>query len=180
MTFPSESMSVAAMNPAPDGKMPGESRSSSRQIQDYLGCISGPFLDCISLHIEVAPAKFREFTTEPTGQASAQSTCNARMGIRLLKPHCKLHEATLDLLKFAKAELHLSVRGNDRILKVARMIVDLAGAQEIAGDRVSETIQYRSLGRRIWMQGLLARSRHKAGIACGRTLPTAADAIIIS
>jgi magnesium chelatase family protein len=42
MTFPSQFMLVAAMNPTPDGKMPGESRSSPREIQNYLGRISGP------------------------------------------------------------------------------------------------------------------------------------------
>ena len=53
-------MLVAAMNPTPDGKMPGESRSSPREIQNYLGRISGPLLDRIDLHIEVPPVKFRE------------------------------------------------------------------------------------------------------------------------
>ena len=60
MTFPSEFMLVAAMNPTPDGKMPGESRCSPREIQNYLGRISGPLLDRIDLHIEVPPVKFRE------------------------------------------------------------------------------------------------------------------------
>ena len=55
MTFPSQFMLVAAMNPTPDGKMPGESRSSPREIQNYLGRISGPLLDRIDLHIEVPP-----------------------------------------------------------------------------------------------------------------------------
>ena len=53
MTFPSEFMLVAAMNPTPDGKMPGESRCSPREIQNYLGRISGPLLDRIDLHVEV-------------------------------------------------------------------------------------------------------------------------------
>jgi len=43
-------MLVAAMNPPPDGKMPGESKSSPREIQNYLGRISGPLLDRIDLH----------------------------------------------------------------------------------------------------------------------------------
>ena len=60
MTFPSQFMLVAAMNPTPDGKMPGESRSSPREIQNYLGRISGPLLDRIDLHMEVPPVKFRE------------------------------------------------------------------------------------------------------------------------
>src|ERR1035437_7556701 len=171
MTFPAQFMLVAAMNPTPDGKMPGESRSSPREIQNYLGRISGPLLDRIDLHIEVPPVKFREITSERTGEMSAQIrervvaarkrqqerfktkpkiTCNARMGSRELKQYCELDEATLALLKFAMADLNLSARAYDRILKVARTIADLAGAEKIASDHVSEAIQYRSLDRQIW------------------------------
>jgi hypothetical protein len=72
MTFPSEFMLVAAMNPAPDGKMARESRCSPREIQSYLGRISGPPLDRIDLHIEVPPVKFREIISERTGESSVQ------------------------------------------------------------------------------------------------------------
>jgi magnesium chelatase family protein len=171
MTFPAQFMLVAAMNPTPDGKMPGESRSSPREIQNYLGRISGPLLDRIDLHIEVAPVKFREITSERTGEMSAQIrervvaarqrqharfqdkpkiTCNARMGSRELKSHCALDEATMELLKFAMNDLNLSARAYDRILKVARTIADLAGMDKIAAEHISEAIQYRSLDRQLW------------------------------
>jgi magnesium chelatase family protein len=172
MTFPSQFMLVAAMNPTPDGKMPGESRSTPREIQNYLGRISGPLLDRIDLHIEVPPVKFREITAERTGEDSAKIrerviaararqqkrfadkpkiTCNARMGSRELKAHCELDETTLELLKFAMGDLRLSARGYDRILKVARTIADMAGSERITSDHVSEAIQYRSLDRQLWM-----------------------------
>jgi magnesium chelatase family protein len=171
MTFPSQFMLVAAMNPTPDGKMPGESRSTPREIQNYLGRISGPLLDRIDLHIEVPPVKFREMTAERTGEDSAKIrervieargrqqkrfadrpkiTCNARMGSRELKAHCELDETTLELLKFAMGDLRLSARAYDRILKVARTIADLAGSERITSDHVSEAIQYRSLDRQLW------------------------------
>src|SRR4029453_13058877 len=102
MTFPSQFMLVAAMNPTPDGKMPGESGSTPREIQNYLGRISGPLLDRIDLHVEVPAVKFREMTSEKTGETSAEIrervicarkrqlkrlvgtkiTCNARLGSR--------------------------------------------------------------------------------------------------
>jgi len=159
------------MNPTPDGKMPGESRSSPREIQNYLGRVSGPLLDRIDLHIEVPPVKFREITSERTGEMSAQIrerviaarkrqqerfkdkpkiTCNARMGSRELKSYCALTEPTMELLKFAMNDLNLSARAYDRILKVARTIADLAGADDISGDHVSEAIQFRSLDRQLW------------------------------
>jgi magnesium chelatase family protein len=72
MTFPSQFMLIAAMNPTPDGKMPAESRSSQREIQSYLGRISGPLLDRIDLHVEVPAVQFRDITSEQNGESSAQ------------------------------------------------------------------------------------------------------------
>lgn len=171
MTFPAAFMLVAAMNPTPDGKMPGESRCSPREIQAYLGRISGPLLDRIDLHVEVPPVKFRDMTGAAPGEPSARIrdrvvaarrrqqerfrgrlrvTCNARMTPRELKQFCALDEPTLELLKMAMAELNLSARAYDRILKVARTIADLAGSERITAEHVSEAIQYRSLDRQIW------------------------------
>src|SRR5947208_14655130 len=103
-----------AMPRTPDGKMPGESRSTPREIQNYLGRVSGPLLDRIDLHVEVPAVKFREISSERTGEMSAQIrdrviaarqrqqnrfkekpkiTCNARMGSRELKSYCALTEA---------------------------------------------------------------------------------------
>jgi len=171
MTFPSQFMLVAAMNPTPDGKMPGESRCSPREIQNYLGRISGPLLDRVDLHVEVPQVKFREISGDRTGETSAQIrervvaarqrqqarfaykpkiTCNARMGTKEIKGFCVLDEATKELLKFAMTDLNLSARAYDRIQKVARTIADLAGSDLIVADHVSEAIQYRSLDRQIW------------------------------
>jgi len=171
MTFPSQFMLVAAMNPTPDGKMPGESHSSPREIQNYLGRISGPLLDRIDLHVEVPPVKFREMADDRTGEISLQIrervvaarqrqherfrhkpkiTCNARMSTRELKQFCELDEPIKELLKNAMAGLNLSARAYDRILKVARTIADLAGSEKIQSDHISEAIQYRSLDRQLW------------------------------
>ena len=171
MTFPSQFMLVAAMNPTPDGKMPGESRSSPREIQHYLGRISGPLLDRIDLHIEVPAVKFRDISAERTGESSAQIrervvaarkrqherfrgrkhiNCNARMGSKELKQFCAIDEATKDLLNHAMTDMNFSARAYDRILKVARTIADLAGSEAITSDHVSEAVQYRSLDRQLW------------------------------
>jgi magnesium chelatase family protein len=151
--------------------MPGESKSSPREIQNYLGRISGPLLDRIDLHIEVPPVKFREISGDRTGETSAQIrgrviaarqrqqkrfapkpkiTCNARMGQKELKTFCALDDTTKELLKVAMTELNFSARAYDRILKVARTIADLAASENISSDHVSEAIQYRSLDRQLW------------------------------
>src|SRR5437879_5883056 len=56
----------------PDGKMPGESRCSPREIQNYLNRVSGSLLDRIDIHVEVPAVKFREITAERMGESSAQ------------------------------------------------------------------------------------------------------------
>jgi magnesium chelatase family protein len=171
MTFPSQFMLVAAMNPTPDGKMPGESKSSPREIQNYLGRISGPLLDRIDLHVEVPPVKFREISGDKTGETSAEIrarvrvarqrqqqrfadkpriTCNAHIGTKELKKFCALDDDTKGLLKMAMTELNFSARAYDRIVKVARTIADLAGVENISSEHVSEAVQYRSLDRQLW------------------------------
>jgi len=171
MTFPSQFMLVAAMNPTPDGKMPHESKSTPREIQNYLGRVSGPLLDRIDLHIEVPAVKFRDISAERTGETSAQIrervvaarkrqharfngkkhiTCNARMGAKELKQFCAIDETTKDLLDRAMSDMNFSARAYDRILKVARTIADLAASENITSDHVSEAVQYRSLDRQIW------------------------------
>ena len=159
------------MSRTPDGKMPGESRSTPREIQNYLGRISGPLLDRIDLHIEVPAVQFREISSAQNGEASAQIrerviaarrmqqerfktkpriTCNARMGSRELKQYCALDETAMEMLKFAMADLNLSARAYDRVLKVARTIADLARSDRVLSDHISEAVQLRSLDRQIW------------------------------
>jgi len=171
MTFPSQFMLVAAMNPTPDGKMPGESRCSPREIQNYLNRISGPLLDRIDLHVEVPAVKFRDMTNERPAEGSAQIrqrviaarqrqqdrfksrpklTCNARMGSKELKQYCELDEQAKGMLQMAMTDMNFSARAYDRILKVARTIADLAGAECIGADHLGEAIQCRSLDRQIW------------------------------
>jgi magnesium chelatase family protein len=75
---------------------------------------------------------------------------NAHLGTHELKQFCELDETTKELLQNAMADLNLSARAHDRILKVARTIADLAGAEKISSDHVSEAIQYRSLDRQLW------------------------------
>ncbi|HXE41572.1 MAG TPA: ATP-binding protein, partial [Candidatus Baltobacteraceae bacterium] len=155
----------------PDGKMPGESKSSPREIQNYLGRISGPLLDRIDLHVEVPQVKFREMSGDKNGESSAEIrerviaarniqhkrfahkpkiTCNARLGSKELKEFCALDDATRELLKNAMTDLNFSARAYDRILKVARTIADLAASETILSEHISEAIQYRSLDRQLW------------------------------
>jgi magnesium chelatase family protein len=175
LTFPSEFMLVAAMNPCPCGyfgDMKRECRCSPVQVQRYRQRISGPLLDRIDLHIEVPSIEYREIASERAEEASAairarvgaarqrqqnrfrsdkMTTCNARMSSRAIKTHCKLSDESQELIRVAMNELSLSARAYDRILKVARTIADLGGSESISPEHVSEAIQYRTFDRTLWV-----------------------------
>ena len=115
--------------------------------------------------------KFQEITAKRDGEPSAairerviaarqrqekrfdgniRLTCNAWMQAREIKQHCQLGDEPKNLLRMAMSELNLSARAYDRILKVSRTIADLAGADEITSEHLSETLQYRTLDRQLW------------------------------
>jgi magnesium chelatase family protein len=175
VTFPSEFMLVAAMNPCPCGyfgDLKRECRCGPVQVQRYRQRISGPLLDRIDLHIEVPAVEYRDVASERAEEPSAairdrimqgrkcqqerfrnevKVNCNARMATRQLKQHCKLSQDSQELIRVAMSELNLSARAYDRILKVSRTIADLAGKTDIAPEHVSEAIQYRTFDRTLWV-----------------------------
>ncbi len=170
MSYPSNFMLVAAMNPCPCGfygDPKRECRCSPNMILKYRNKISGPLLDRIDIHVEVPTVKYKEMAGEATGEASEQIRArvedartvqrqrfahpNARMSPKEIKAHCPLDEECQELLKMAMTELNLSARAYDRILKVSRTIADLDHADQIKSNHISEAIQYRSLDRQLWL-----------------------------
>ncbi len=174
VTFPASFMFVAAMNPCPCGnynhpKLP--CTCGQGVVQKYLNKISGPLMDRIDLHVEVLPLSTEELTTAPPGEPSAVIRervvqarkiqelryrnfpgihCNAQINTKLLRQYCEVDADGLELLKNTMDRLGLSARAYDRILKVARTIADLAGAEYINNEHLSEAINFRSLDRDSW------------------------------
>ena len=175
ITFPSEFMLVAAMNACPCGyfgDLKRECRCSPIQVQRYRQRISGPLLDRIDLHIEVPAVEYRDISSDRDEERSVpirervmkarqrqqerfqkdrKTTCNARMGPRQIKQHCKLSPESQELIRMAMTELNLSARAYDRILKVSRTIADLSSSEAITSEQVSEAIQYRTFDRTLWV-----------------------------
>jgi magnesium chelatase family protein len=164
--FPAEFQLVAAMNPCACGYLghyDGRCRCTPDQIARYRSRISGPLLDRIDIHIEVAAVTVDELSRAPAGEASQRirervENARARMTTRQEKPNSKLTSAEVErycslsdgpaaILQRAITKLGLSARGYHRILKVARTIADLAGVNEIGAAHVAEAVQYRRLDR---------------------------------
>ena len=73
--------------------------------------------------------------------------CNAQMGIKEIERYCRVDDATRALLHKAMETRSMSARAVHRVLRVARTIADLAGADEIALEQVAEAVQYQTLDR---------------------------------
>jgi magnesium chelatase family protein len=168
LSFPSNFMLVAAMNPCPcgfHGDTTRECRCTGGIIQRYLGKISGPLLDRIDLHIEVPAVAYKELRGDNAGTTSAEIRArveaarqiqhsrgfyNAHIPSNQLRKLCALDEAGERTLEMAVRRMGLSARAHDRILKVARTIADIGGLERVESKHVAEAVQYRSLDRNYW------------------------------
>ena len=72
------------------------------------------------------------------------------MNSAMLRKFCPLSGEVRSLLEMAMQRLNLSARAYDRIIKVARTIADLAGAENIEASHIAEAINYRTLDRDSW------------------------------
>lgn len=173
-TLPCSFMLVASMNPCPCGYYnhpTHECDCTPGQIKRYMNKISGPLLDRIDIQVEVAPVPLEELAQAPRGESSAAIRervtrardiqtarfsgapgvhCNAQMTARMLETFARPDAAAADRLGRAMKLLGLSARAYERILKVARTIADLDGAEQIGAAHVAEAVGYRNLDRSGW------------------------------
>ena len=166
--FPARFQLIAAMNPCPCGYLgdaSGRCRCTPDQVQRYRGRISGPLVDRIDMHIEVARVPQEMLRVGREGGEESSAVIRARViaarerALRrsgrpnglltppLIKRDCPLSEDGHRLLEQAIDKLGLSHRAYHRILKLARTIADLAEADDIALPHLSEAIGYRRLDR---------------------------------
>ena len=167
VTYPSRFMLVCAMNPCRCGwygHPSGRCRCSPRSVAEYQGKISGPLLDRIDIMVEVPALEYDQLEAKPSGESSAAIKArvdaaraiqrgrfagtevgeNARMGPAALERFCALDPEGSALMKGAYEALGLTARSYDRILRVARTIADLDGAESIGPMHLAEAIQYRT------------------------------------
>ena len=174
--YPASFMLVAAMNPCPCGHY-GENNPAHpctctpAQVHRYLSKISGPLLDRIDIQCEIEAVPYEQLRDTQPGESSAAIRervlkaraiqterfkhsrlihCNAMMNTKMVRTYCALDDECDKLLELTMAKLGLSARAYDRILKVARTIADIEGAENIQKNHLLEAISYRSLDRSTW------------------------------
>ena len=173
LTYPCAMMVVAAMNPCPCGYFGHPVREcscSAGAVSRYLARVSGPLLDRLDLHVEVAPVEYQNLVSTRPEESSAairsrvnqarkiqqeryQSigiSCNAKLPAPAVNRFCPLDDGASALLSRAFETMGLSARAYDRILKVSRTIADLDKAEVISRRHIAEAVQYRSLDRKYW------------------------------
>ena len=169
ITFPSNFMMVAAMNPCPCGYYSDPARECScspSAVSRYKKRISGPLLDRIDLFVEVPRVKYEKLIAPSGAETSAEIRArtemarevqrqrfdgtgmitNAEMGPVQVWDSCVVEDSAKGLLQAAMKQMSLSARGFHRILKVSRTIADLAGTETIGVAQLAEALQYRPTG----------------------------------
>ena len=165
--YPSRFMLVCAMNPCKCGwcgHPSGKCECTEKSVRQYRSKISGPLLDRIDVHIDVPSLEYDELRRRPDAESSADvrhrvntarkvqlcrfsgtaTTCNAYMTPKQMHEYCKLDSKGEAIMRGAFAKLGLTARSYDRILRVARTIADLGGADSISAAHLAEAIQYRA------------------------------------
>ena len=163
--YPARFQLVAAMNLCRCGRLGdprGECRCSPEQVRKYQERVSGPLLDRIDIQVHVKPVPHASLAaTGDSGdggssireqliaaralQLERQGFCNAELGGRHLERVCAAGADAARMLAAAMDRMALSARAYHRILRVARTIADLAGAERIGTEHVAEAIQFRAL-----------------------------------
>lgn len=161
VTFPARFQLVAAMNPCPCGWLghPFKTcRCSPDSIRRYREKISGPLLDRIDLQISLPPAD-TQWLDAPAGEPSLavrsrvaacrqvqmrrQQCLNVALDPNQIQAYCRLEDEAQQLLRRGLLQWHWSSRVMHKLLRVARTVADLDGAQRISATHLGDAIRLR-------------------------------------
>ncbi len=166
VTYDARFQVIAAMNPCRCGYYGHPTKAcicTLPQIQQYRAKVSGPLIDRIDVHLEIAPPSHAELLgTAPAETSSAMRErvikarrrqearygklmCNAKLGPRDMQKYCPLSPHAQQFIKNAARKHSFSGRALFRTIKVARTIADLLGNDTIDTPHLAEALHYRPI-----------------------------------
>lgn len=171
-TYPADFLLCAAMNPCKCGYYPDRNRCrcSESDVRKYLGKISGPLLDRIDICAEASRIKYEDIAGSVQNESSevirkrvkravdiqrkryegTDIRFNSDIEVKDIDKYCHLGRKEEKLMREAFEKIGLSARAYHRLIKVARTIADLDGADRIECRHLSEAIGFRNIDRRYW------------------------------
>lgn len=156
--YQSDFMLVAAMNPCPCGYFPDRNKCNCKmsEITSYLKRISGPLLDRFDISVRVGDVKWEQLQQKEKEEDSTvirervcsayrfqmdrQNKLNSNLISGEIERVCEMSREAREILQFSFSKNNKSVRGYDRIRKVARTIADLQGEEKIEAEHMAEAI----------------------------------------
>ena len=168
VTYPAQFLLIAASNPCPCGYY-GDSKRPCRcmpgAISRYTQRISGPILDRIDMHVHLKAVETEKLVGSTMNKVQSSKEIqtrvqkardvqnkrykntkfksNSELSSRAVKEFCLLSQDCLTILRSAVATMNLSARSYHKVIKVARTIADLEGAENILINHITEALQYR-------------------------------------
>jgi magnesium chelatase family protein len=171
VTYPCRFLLIAAANPCRCGHLYDAGEACRRAPicgEEYMGKISGPLMDRFDLRLEVPPVAYADLDLPASGETSAtiaarvaaarqvqadrfarlkaKARVNADADGALLDEIATPDASGKDLLSQAAERIRLTARGYHRILRLARTIADLDGADSISQPHIAEALGYRLIG----------------------------------
>lgn len=174
LTYPSNIILIAAMNPCPCGFHNSKDHAcscSAAEINRYLSKISHPLLDRIDIHVEVSAVKYDKLSNDSIKAESSAAIkerverareiqkeryreldfqCNSEIKENMISKFCHLNEKSKAIMDLAFKKYVFSARTYNKILKVSRTIADLEGHKDIEDTDILEAIRYRTMDVKYW------------------------------
>jgi magnesium chelatase family protein len=177
VTYPARFQLVAAMNPCRCGRAtePGfacRKAPNEKCMAQYQGRLSGPFLDRMDLAIDVPAVSAADLVLPAPAEGSAEvarrvlaarirqrrryeavqlaeTALNASAPASAIEEAARPDQAGQALIRDAADKMRLSARGFHRVLRVARTIADLDGAETVGRIHLAEALSYRAMHERL-------------------------------
>lgn len=172
VTYPSDFVLVAAMNPCNCGYFPDMSRCrcTPASISRYMGKLSQPMMDRMDVCVEAPVVGYRELVGKEKNETSeqirkrvervhmvqkerfahTQIAFNSRIPPKEIESYCALGTKEQRFMEQMYEKLELTARSYHKLLRVARTIADMAGSKDIGLIHLQEAVCYRGLNKKFW------------------------------